>query len=71
MDFEDVLDLAVRLFEAAGVGILVLGGLISVVVYARDLSKAAIAGWPTRRSGTTWDGRSCSASRSSSSPTSS
>ena len=37
MDFEDVLDLAVRLFEAAGVGILVLGGLISVVVYARDL----------------------------------
>ena len=37
MDFEDVLDLAVRLFEAAGVGILVLGGVISVVVYARDL----------------------------------
>jgi uncharacterized membrane protein len=37
VDFEDALDLAVRLFEAAGVGILVLGGLISVVVYARDL----------------------------------
>jgi uncharacterized membrane protein len=37
LTFEQGLDLSVRLFEAAGVAILVLGGLISVVVYARDL----------------------------------
>jgi len=35
--FEEALDVAVRLFETAGVGILVLGGLVSVVAYARDL----------------------------------
>ena len=40
MDFEDVLDLAVRLFEVAGVAILVTGGLISLVVYFRDLSNS-------------------------------
>ena len=38
MDFEDILDDAVLLFEAAGVAILVLGGFVSVVVYVRDLS---------------------------------
>ena len=37
MTFEQALDLSVRLFEVAGVGILVLGGLISVFAYARDL----------------------------------
>ena len=40
MDFEDVLDLAVRLFEVAGVAILVTGGLISLVIYFRDLSNS-------------------------------
>ena len=39
MEFEQVLDLAVRLFEATGVAILVGGGLISVVAYIRDLSR--------------------------------
>ncbi len=34
-----MLDDAVLLFEAAGVAILVLGGLISVVAYIRDLSR--------------------------------
>jgi uncharacterized membrane protein len=38
VEFEEVLDLAVRLFEASGVLILVLGGLISLVVYFRDLA---------------------------------
>ena len=37
MEFEQVLDLSVRLFEAAGVGILVVGGLISFAGFARDL----------------------------------
>ena len=37
MDFDDVLDLAVRVFEVAGVGILLLGGLISVILYIRDV----------------------------------
>ena len=39
MEFEQVLDLAVRLFEVAGVGILVVGGLISTVAYIRDLTR--------------------------------
>ena len=39
MEFEQVLDLAVRLFEVAGVGILVVGGLISTVAYVRDLTR--------------------------------
>lgn len=39
MEFEQVLDTAVRLFEVAGVAILVVGGLISLVVYLRDLSR--------------------------------
>ncbi len=38
MEFEQVLDLAVRGFEIAGVGILVVGGLISLFAYARDLT---------------------------------
>jgi len=37
VEFEQVLDLAVRLFEVTGVGILVVGGLISVIAYLRDL----------------------------------
>jgi len=37
VEFEQVLDLSVRLFEAAGVGILVVGGLISFAGFARDL----------------------------------
>jgi uncharacterized membrane protein len=39
VEFEQVLDLAVRLFEITGVGILVIGGLISAVVYIRDLTR--------------------------------
>jgi uncharacterized membrane protein len=39
VEFEQVLDAAVRLFEVAGVAILVLGGLISLVVYVRDLAE--------------------------------
>ena len=39
VDFENMLDDAVLLFEAAGVAILVFGGLISVVAYIRDLSR--------------------------------
>jgi len=39
VEFEQVLDLAVRLFEVAGVGILVVGGLISTVAYVRDLTR--------------------------------
>ena len=38
MDLEQGLDGAVRLFEVAGVGILILGGIVSVVAYARDLA---------------------------------
>ena len=41
MDFEDGLDLAVHLFEVAGVVILLLGALISLVVYVHDLLDAA------------------------------
>jgi uncharacterized membrane protein len=40
VDFEDGLDLAVHLFEVAGVAILVIGSLISFVAYARDLANA-------------------------------
>jgi uncharacterized membrane protein len=39
MTFEEFLDLAVRLFELSGVLILVIGGLISAVLYVRDLSR--------------------------------
>jgi uncharacterized membrane protein len=39
VDFDHVLDAAVRLFEVVGVGILVIGGLISLIAYARDLSR--------------------------------
>ena len=39
MDFEDILDDAVLLFEAAGVAILVFGGVISLVAYIRDLTR--------------------------------
>jgi uncharacterized membrane protein len=38
VDFEGGLDATVRLFEVAGVGILVAGGLVSLAVYIRDLS---------------------------------
>ena len=38
MDFDQGLDGAVRLFEVAGVGILIAGGIVSVVVYAHDLA---------------------------------
>jgi len=37
--FEEFLDLAVRLFELSGVLILVIGGVISAVLYVRDLSR--------------------------------
>jgi uncharacterized membrane protein len=40
VDFEDVLDQAVHLFEVAGVAILLVGGFISLVSYARDLATA-------------------------------
>jgi uncharacterized membrane protein len=39
VEFEQVIDTAVRLFEVVGVGILVIGGLTSLIVYARDLSR--------------------------------
>jgi uncharacterized membrane protein len=39
VDLEGGLDTTVRWFEIAGVGILVIGGLVSFVVYARDLSR--------------------------------
>jgi uncharacterized membrane protein len=35
--FEDALDLVVRGFEALGVGILVIGSIISIVGYVRDV----------------------------------
>jgi uncharacterized membrane protein len=37
--FEQFLDLAVHAFELAGVTILVVGGVISVAVYIRDLTR--------------------------------
>lgn len=39
MTFEHFLDIAEHLFEIAGVGILVGGGLISLAVWIRDLSR--------------------------------
>ena len=39
MTFEDALDLVVRGFEAFGVGILVVGSLIGIVGYARDVRR--------------------------------
>ena len=39
MTFEDGLDLVVRGFEAFGVGILVVGSIVSVVTYVRDLGR--------------------------------
>ena len=39
MTFEDALDLVVRGFEAFGVGILVVGSVVSVVTYFRDLGR--------------------------------
>ena len=39
MEFDQVLDASVHLFEISGVAILVVGGLISVVSYVRDLSR--------------------------------
>jgi len=39
VEFEQVIDTAVRLFEIVGVGILVIGGLASLIAYARDLSR--------------------------------
>ena len=38
MGFEQFLDIAEHIFEIAGVAILVLGGLVSLVAYGRDLS---------------------------------
>lgn len=37
MEFDEVLDAAVRAFEVFGVGILVIGALVSLGAYARDL----------------------------------
>jgi uncharacterized membrane protein len=39
--FEELLDLAERAFEFAGVGILLAGGLVSLVVYVRDIVRGA------------------------------
>ena len=39
MDFEQLLEAAEHAFEAAGVLILMIGGVISTVVYLRDLSR--------------------------------
>ncbi len=39
MTFEQLLDIAEHLFEVAGVGILVFGGLISLAVWVRDFSQ--------------------------------
>jgi uncharacterized membrane protein len=39
MTFEQLLDIAEHLFEIAGVGILVVGGLISLGAWLRDLSR--------------------------------
>ena len=38
MTYEGALNATVRLFEVAGVGVLVAGGLVSLVVYIRDMS---------------------------------
>ena len=39
MDFEELLQDAEHAFEAAGVLILLIGGVISTIVYLRDLSR--------------------------------
>src|SRR6476661_5192963 len=39
MEFEQILDAAEHAFEVAGVAILLTGGVISLVVYARDVSR--------------------------------
>ena len=39
MDFEQILDIAEHAFEVAGVLVLVVGGLISLIAYLRDLSR--------------------------------
>jgi uncharacterized membrane protein len=39
VNFDDFLDLAVLAFEFAGVAILVIGGVASAVMYARDVSR--------------------------------
>jgi len=39
VEFNQALDAAMRLFEVAGVTILVVGGVVSLVVYGRDLSQ--------------------------------
>ena len=39
MEFEQILDVAEHAFEVAGVAILLAGGVISLVVYARDVSR--------------------------------
>jgi len=39
VSFEDVLDLVVKGFEAFGVGILVVGSLVGVIGYVRDLQQ--------------------------------
>jgi uncharacterized membrane protein len=38
MVFEQLLDFTQRAFEFAGVGILLIGGLVSLAVYARDVA---------------------------------
>ena len=39
MDFKQILDVAEHAFEVAGVAILLTGGLISLIVYVRDVSR--------------------------------
>ena len=39
MEFEQILDIAEHAFEVAGVLVLVVGGLISLIAYLRDLSR--------------------------------
>ena len=39
VEFDQFLDSTVRAFEIAGVGILVVGGLVSLIAYGRDLSQ--------------------------------
>jgi uncharacterized membrane protein len=39
MEFEQILDAAEHAFEIAGVAILLTGGVISLIAYARDVSR--------------------------------
>ncbi len=39
MTFEQFLDLAEHLFEIAGVGILLIGGVVSLLIYGWDVAK--------------------------------